>query len=340
MSHPSAVGAPEPLTEPRPADEPGEPRACPVCGSPTSPDRGGLYDDRYGYPGTFVELACATCGHRFLDASFTGEELRHLYTDYYPRSTLNIEKFQPHRELHGFGPWLEGERASAFRWVPKNVRVLDVGCGFGQTLAYHAARGCDAHGIDADENLLRVAERYGLNARSGLFRAADYEPDSFDYVTLDQVIEHGLDPAELLRDVATVLRPGGTAIIATPNAAGYGARVFGDRWINWHVPYHLQHFSPRSLETLAERCGLEVASIRTLTNSRWLRYQYLELGAYPPPGVPAPFWDPKRSPLKVPRRRRRNDRWLHRARVYHAITRVADAAGRGDNLLCVLRKPG
>jgi hypothetical protein len=33
-----------------------------------------------------------------------------------------------------------------------------------------------------------------LNARVGLFHASDYEPESFDYVTLDQVIEHAIDP--------------------------------------------------------------------------------------------------------------------------------------------------
>ena len=302
--------------------------------------RDGLYDARYGYPGTYALLGCRQCGHRFLGTAFSDPELRALYTDFYPRSTLRVEGFRPHQEVHGFGAWLEGERASAFRWVPEGVRVLDVGCGFGQTLAYHANRGCDAHGIDADENLLRVAERFGLNARAGLFRAEDYEAESFDYVTLDQVIEHAADPGALLRDVAKVLRPGGTAIITTPNSSGYGARLFGPKWINWHVPYHLQQFSRRSLTTLAMECGFEKVSVRTLTNSRWLQYQWLQLFSCPPRGVPAPFWDPKRSPLKVPRLPKRIGRVLYRAKVFHVVTRIADSLGQGDNYLCLLRKSG
>jgi len=316
-----------------------ERHACTICGANPFVARTGLYDDRYGYPGRFALLACPRCHHRYLSAEFTEDELGQLYTDFYPRSSLRLEKFRPFRPLHGLRPWLEGERASAYRWVPKGVRVLDVGCGFGQTLAYHAKRGCDAHGIDADENLLRVAERYGLNARVGLFKAADYPADSFDYVTLDQVIEHSAAPRTFLADVATVLRPGGTAIISTPNASGYGARLFGDRWINWHVPYHLQQFSRQSLGTLASQCGLEVVSIRTLTNSRWLQYQWSHLFAYPDEGVPSPMWDPKRSPLKIPSTPARIERFLYRARLFHLVTRTADALGRGDNFLCMLRKP-
>jgi 2-polyprenyl-3-methyl-5-hydroxy-6-metoxy-1,4-benzoquinol methylase len=323
---------------PSPAPE-GHPPACPVCGARADVIRDDLYDDRYGYPGTHTLLGCRRCGHKFLGTRFTESELGALYGEYYPRGVLRLEAFKPRVELHGFRTWLEGEHASAFRWVPKNVRVLDVGCGFGETLAYHAARGCDAHGVDADPNLLRVAERYGLNARVGLFHAADYEPAGFDYVTLDQVIEHAADPRSFLRDVATVLRPGGVAIVTTPNSNGYAGRLLGRWWINWHVPYHLQHFSRRSLALLAEESGLEVVSIRTLTNSRWLHYQWMQLFTRPPEGVPSPFWDPKRSPRVLPKVPNKLGRLLYRARAFHVVTRVADASGVGDNFLCFLRKP-
>ena len=299
-----------------------------------------LYDDRYGYPGRQTLFGCRACGHRFLGATFTDDELSALYGEYYPRAVLRLDTFKPFRELHGFRTWLEGEYASAYRWVPKGVSVLDVGCGFGQTLAYHAERGCDAHGIDADANLLRVAERFGLNARVGLFHAEDYEPNRFDYVTLDQVIEHATDPKRFLADVATVLRPGGTVIVSTPNSHSYAARLFGRRWINWHVPYHLQQFSRRSLTMLAEDAGLEVVAFRTQTNTRWLDLQWLHLFSRPPEGVPSPLWDPKRSPNKVPRRPARIGRALYRFKVFHVISRVADSTHIGDNYLCFLRKPG
>jgi 2-polyprenyl-3-methyl-5-hydroxy-6-metoxy-1,4-benzoquinol methylase len=312
---------------------------CPICGGPTHVTRRGLYDDRYGYPGKHSILGCRNCGHKVLGTRFTEPELSALYSRYYPRTALPVQDFRAKVELHGLGPWLAGERASAFRWVPRNVRVLDIGCGMGETLAYHAERGCDAHGIDPDENLLRMAERYGLNARVGLFHAEDYEPESFDYVTLDQVIEHAIDPRSLLRDVAAVLRPGGIAIVATPNSNGYGGRLFGRRWINWHVPYHLQQFSRRSLGMLADQSGLELKSIRTLTNSRWLRYQWMHEFSCPPEGMPSAFWDPRRSKRVLPPRPTKVGWWLYRLNFFNVAQRLADGAGQGDNYLCLLQKP-
>ena len=80
--------------------------------------------------------------------------------------------------------------------------------------------------------------------------------------------------------------------------------------------------------------------MRTLTNSRWLHYQALHLAAYPRAGVPSPVWDPRQRRRRRMRGRRvRFVKLLGRAGVYAIVTRVADATGRGDNLLCVLRKP-
>jgi 2-polyprenyl-3-methyl-5-hydroxy-6-metoxy-1,4-benzoquinol methylase len=313
--------------------------ACPICGGPTRVHLAGQYDDRFGYPGLFTVLGCRRCGHRHLLASFTPAELGRLYTDFYPRSILDIESFRPYTEMHGFRCWLAGERASAFRSVPRNVRVLDVGCGFGEALAYHQARGCEAYGIEADENILRVGERYGLNVKVGLFDPALYEPNYFDYVTAHQVVEHVANPREFLQGIATVLKPGGVAILTTPNGRSAGVRVFGGRWIHWHVPYHLQHFSRKSLGKLARESGFEVQSLKTVTNSAWLHYQYLHLVSAPPVGVASPFWDASRSPLRMPRRVVRVGRWLERAKLFDVITRAADAFGVGDNILCILRKP-
>ncbi|HEX9022568.1 MAG TPA: methyltransferase domain-containing protein, partial [Geobacteraceae bacterium] len=168
-------------------------RQCLICGSNTIPFKT-LYDDRFGYPGTFTVTSCAGCGHKSLGTGFTAEELGKLYTDYYPRSRYSLDDYRPHGELSLFRAWLDGAKSQAFRLVPPNVRILDIGCGFGETLGYHRSRGCEVYGVEADENIRRVAERFGYNVCVGLFDPADYAPDYFDYVTMDQVLEHVTDP--------------------------------------------------------------------------------------------------------------------------------------------------
>jgi 2-polyprenyl-3-methyl-5-hydroxy-6-metoxy-1,4-benzoquinol methylase len=297
-----------------------------------------VYDDRYGYPGIFRLGRCSGCGHKSLLTFFKPEQLRELYTDYYPRSTFGLEQYSPAKEIKGFRSWLNGESRSAYCWVPENVRVLDIGCGFGESLGYHKARGCDVYGVEADENIRRVADEYGFKVHVGLFDPDLYEEGFFDYVTMDQVIEHVADPLATMKGIVRVLKPGGVAILNTPNPDGWGARLFGRRWINWHAPYHLQHFSRNSMTIAAERAGMTLEQARTITSSDWLFYQWLHLLTFPPPGEPSPFWSPKAKRGIGARLMIALLQMMHYTKINHLATRLFDALGMGDNYLFFLRK--
>lgn len=299
-----------------------------------------LYDDRYGYPGVFALKRCQHCGHQFLECDLSSSQLTELYTNYYPRKSFNVANYIPHSEQGGFSGWFNGSGSSAFRRVPKNVRVLDVGCGFGQSLGYHTARGCDVYGVEADENIRRVAEKFGFKVHVGLFDDKVYEHGFFDYVTMDQVIEHVPDPVTTLRGVARILKPGGTATLSTPNARGWGAKLFGRRWINWHTPYHLQFFTRESMRQAAEQAGLKLTEVRTVTNSEWLLYQWVHLVTYPRQGEPSWFWSPDKSGQVF--HQKALVRFLtlaHRTKINHLITRLFDSLGMGDNFVFILKKP-
>ncbi|MCX5892934.1 MAG: hypothetical protein NTW80_08200, partial [Deltaproteobacteria bacterium] len=64
--------------------------------------------------------------------------------------------------------------------------------------------------------------------------------------------------------------PGGEVWISCPNAESLWRRVFGRGWINWHVPYHLWHFSPRTLETVLGRAGFGLREVQSFTPALWL----------------------------------------------------------------------
>src|ERR1700754_172410 len=104
--------------------------ACPICGHATGLFSEGMYDDRYGYPGFYDVNRCTACGHMHLPARFTDEQLSELYTKYYPRASYTAAQHRVPNEARGIRSWLRGERCSAFHWVPKGVRVLDIGCGY------------------------------------------------------------------------------------------------------------------------------------------------------------------------------------------------------------------
>jgi len=310
---------------------------CSICDGNTSFFKR-LYDDRHGYPGKFDWYSCQVCGHKQLDTKFTPEELSVMYTKYYPRATVTLEKFKPHIEKVGFRSWFDGAQSAAFRWIPQNVTVLDIGCGFGETIGYHLARGCDAYGVEADENVRNISNKFGYKIHIGLFNPRIYANNYFDYVTMDQVIEHLADPLKALGDIYTILKKNGHLILATPNSNGWGACLFGARWLSWHTPYHINLFSLESITHAAQKTGFSVEKTMTITSSDYLHMQWGHLFLRSEPGKKSVFWN---SDIPVNKWQSLTLKILHIIYKYkfdYPMTRLFDALNTGDNYLFFLRK--
>lgn len=309
---------------------------CPICKSSYQREELVHYDDRFGSPGLFDLCSCKDCGHWYLKSPIDDAELGQLYKTYYPRQDFDLESYRPHRQLKGLAAWFNGELANAHRWVPPKVRVLDIGCGACETLGYHKNAGSSPVGVEVDENIAPIALHYGFDVRFGVFSKALFRSDeSFDFITLAQVIEHVHNPISTLRDAAELLAPGGRIVVTTPNVSSWGRRLFRRRWINWHIPYHCQFFTARSMTLAAKAAGLTVCSRRTITSSEWLYYQWLHLATCPTEGTPSLFWGGGEA---VPSLLERVIHKTHRFKVNHIVTRLFDSIGMGDNQVFVFTK--
>ncbi len=314
------------------------PANCPICGSDKIIRNKELFDDRYGYNGIYTILKCLHCHHIFTEVKFSESELKDLYSNFYPRKLLDLDKYSPSPDPKGFHGWINGLKGNAYAWVPKNVTVLDIGCGFGETLGYHKSRGCKVYGIEADSNIVRVAEKFKFNVHLGLFTPDIYENNFFDYVTMDQVMEHIEDPVQILTGISRILKPSGKLIISFPNAFGFGAKFFGKRWINWHIPYHLNFYSKLSLGMAAKKAGLKILDIKTITSSEWIYYQWVHLLYFPKPGVPSKFWKPGQNLSLWDRFILKSLFLSHKLMIDHLITRLLDFFKTGDGVIVFMTK--
>jgi SAM-dependent methyltransferase len=104
--------------------------------------------------------------------------------------------------------------------VPRRSMILDAGCGTGDMAAELMECGHEVWGLDIAEPMIRLArERCG----SDRFRVGDLEQipfgdNVFDAVVCLGVIEYLDSDEHALREMWRVLKPGGIAVIATPNA--------------------------------------------------------------------------------------------------------------------------
>lgn len=99
------------------------------------------------------------------------------------------------------------------------LRVLDVGCGTGQSLRIYRERAGLYVGIDLSLGALRVAEsRFGAAAwmQADALRLP-FQDGSFDVAAFSSVLHHIGDRAGALAEAQRVLRPGGWAFAFDPN---------------------------------------------------------------------------------------------------------------------------
>ena len=109
------------------------------------------------------------------------------------------------------------------RRLPRQGRVLEIGCGTGGLLVASARSGLSIVGVDIASRWLVVARRRLTDQRLTVpLLAAEAErlpwPDcSFDTIVADSVLEHLDDPARAFAEWRRVVRPGGRLIVWSPN---------------------------------------------------------------------------------------------------------------------------
>jgi SAM-dependent methyltransferase len=162
------------------------------------------------------------------------------------------------------------------RWKPAG-RFLDVGCATGfflQGIRDHCA--WDVYGTDVGESAVRFArERLHLDVRQGELADAAFPDAFFDYVHVNNVLEHVLRPAALLRECRRVIRPGGTLFLSVPNGYNDSRDLIAFHRIERQPARskdgHIFFFPARTLLTLVERSGFSVQAKRTHGLKRGLR---------------------------------------------------------------------
>jgi 2-polyprenyl-3-methyl-5-hydroxy-6-metoxy-1,4-benzoquinol methylase len=146
-------------------------------------------------------------------------------------------------------------------------KLLDVGCGSGQRLEQMQRLGWTVSGLDFDEKAVAAAKQRGLDVSCGTIPGIWFPPDTFDVITMNHVIEHVPNPIELLEECKRILKPGGKVVLATPNSACWGHRVFKKNWRGLEPPRHLHVFSPISIEQTLRNAGFEKVEVRTFDSA-------------------------------------------------------------------------
>jgi 2-polyprenyl-3-methyl-5-hydroxy-6-metoxy-1,4-benzoquinol methylase len=259
------TGAPPPRPSP-PLKTVARPH-CKFCGGAGEVLFEELRDRHLSAPGTWQLKRCRnpSCGLIWLDPEASAEDVDALYRDYYTHGVPDRRVGFVRSALRCAYGWalnatpIGRQRKRFERLFVDDLppgELLELGCGAGERLPVFAGLGWRVTGQEIDAAAAAQARRTsGAEIHVGPVEELAARGRRFDAIVMNHVIEHALDPVGLLRSCLALLRPGGTLICVTPNAASWGCREFGANWIGLDPPRHVTMFAPSTLRAAARMAG-------------------------------------------------------------------------------------
>lgn len=107
----------------------------------------------------------------------------------------------------------------------KEKKILDIGCGIGDTAVYFALQGAKVYGTDISPKMISIAktmaQNYGVNDSCKFFigpaEKIDFSDDNFDFIFGNGILHHtDIEPA--IKEIHRVLKKNGKAVFIEPLA--------------------------------------------------------------------------------------------------------------------------
>lgn len=165
--------------------------------------------------------------------------------DYFASTYRNYWRQNPRRKLD----WYLNQVREHLPAGP--IEHLDIGCGLGSILEVSAERGYRTFGTDISPYAVAETRRRVPKATLDVCPAEDqpFPSDSFDLISVLDVLEHLEDPRRSLLEVQRLLRVGGVALLVVPVYDGMSGPVV--RWLD-RDPTHVHRLGRREWLTIVD----------------------------------------------------------------------------------------
>lgn len=226
--------------------------SCEVCGADACVDHWDC--------GEFAFARCTSCGHIYQNPQPEPDALIARYDEEYSQYEVENSSNFLDLMLKGLDDVLFFERVGS-SGVERSL--LDIGCATGALLEHVATRGYRVQGVEVCEPAAQYGRAHrGVPIALGTLDEVELSSAPYGAAHFSHVIEHVPHPREFLRQVRSLLAPGGFMVVVTPNTAGLQARLFGPQWRS-AIADHVHLFSQRNLARVLVEEGFEIVARKT-----------------------------------------------------------------------------
>jgi SAM-dependent methyltransferase len=232
---------------------------CPVCGSTAIAPLLSAKDNTVSHE-LFAIWQCSSCTHRFTqDIPDEGNIGRYYKSDDYISHSNTRKGLVNKLYLFIRKVTLKAKQQLVSKTTGlKQGALLDVGAGTGAFALQMQQAGWQVTGLEPDGDARRNAQdlhNIELLPTEQLFQLP---AAGFDAITLWHVLEHVQQLHDYMARFNDLLRKDGVLLIAVPNYTSLDAGIYKEHWAAYDVPRHLYHFSPGSMQALAQRHGFAI----------------------------------------------------------------------------------
>lgn len=178
---------------------------------------------------------------------FKGERTKYGYVDYYNDKEYLIYNFKRY--------WKKIEKHI------NSGRVLDVGCATGLFLEC-AGSNWQRYGLEVSKHASKIAQdSIGSTIETCQLLEVPWQNESFDLITMWDVLDHLSNPLENLLKCCQLLKTQGIFILNVGDISALFAKICGKRWYIMIPPTHLYFFNKRTITALLNKAGFEILKI-------------------------------------------------------------------------------
>lgn len=146
------------------------------------------------------------------------------------------------------------------------LKLLDVGCSNGAFIFTANKLGIQCEGIEPAKEAALAAQKAGLKVCHGYLEEVGLQKESYDIITLFEVIEHLKNPVKLLNECNRLLKNDGIMVIRTANTDSWTVKLLKGKWHYFNISGHGGHisfFCKKSMTAIAMKTGFKMARFNT-----------------------------------------------------------------------------